>query len=110
MTRTETTTLTPALATVLRRAPVRPVTGWEPTTLHPSVVRRPAVAGTVPLPGEHLFGDAGAFELGALPAPKHLRTVPAWALAAVLAACVTLLAGALGSVLAHEAPAAPSPR
>jgi hypothetical protein len=111
MTRTDTTTtLTPALVTVLRRAPVvASVQPWEPTTLHPSVARRPAVTGTVPLPGQALFGTSGAFELGR--APKHLRTgtTPVWAVAAVLAAFVTLFAGSLASVLAQRTPAAPSP-
>lgn len=110
LTTTASTTLTPALVTVLRQAPV--VTSadpWEPTTLHPAVPRRPAVTGTVPLPGQGVFGDAGAFELGR--APKHLRTrtVPVWAAAAVLAAVVTLFAGSLASVLSQGAPAAPSP-
>ena len=111
MIRTETTpTLTPALVDVLRCAPVVTAADpWEPTTLHPSVLRRPAVTGTVPLPGQGLFGASGAFELGR--APKHLRTrtVPVWALAAVLAACVTLAAGSLAGVLSQGTPAAPSP-
>ena len=116
MTRTDTTatipatalTLTPALACVLRQAPlVTAAQPWEPTTLHASVVRRPGLAGTVPLPGQRLFGAREA--AGAGRAPKHLRSVRPWAVAVALAAFVTVFTGSLAGLLADRTPAAPAP-
>lgn len=121
MTRTDTTAtitttaLTPALATVLRTAPVARAVAWEPTTLHASVVRRPVLAGTVPMPGQRLFGSSGAFEVGPAAtdrpdrAPKHLRATRPWAVAVVLAAFVTGFAGTTASLLADRTPSAPAP-